>query len=177
MVAELRRASVRRLLGWSCLDALRRRRSSGKCSAKGQPTLCRTSFLAPIISLSRSRPPLLCLTMCAPLHPRESSLALLGVARSRPGTTVFLAVCSNTLQADCTSPTSENTEVWNTMITEFVQNGEFVEAIDLFIQLLKSKEVSLDVVTFLSVLTTASQSQDGRLGQQLHGYLIKGHCL
>jgi pentatricopeptide repeat protein len=60
------------------------------------------------------------------------------------------------------------------MITGFMQNGEFTEAIDLFIQILRSKEVPLDVVTFLSALTAASQSQDGRLGQQLHGYLIKG---
>ncbi|CAO2036385.1 unnamed protein product [Urochloa humidicola] len=68
----------------------------------------------------------------------------------------------------------KNTEVWNTMITGYVQNGKFTEAMDLFIQLLGSKEVPLDVVTFLSALTAASQSQDGRLGQQLHGYLIKG---
>jgi pentatricopeptide repeat protein len=71
--------------------------------------------------------------------------------------------------------TAKNTtEVWNTMITGFVQNGKFAEAINLFIQILGSKEVPLDVVTFLSALTMASQSQDGRLGQQLHGYLIKG---
>jgi pentatricopeptide repeat protein len=68
----------------------------------------------------------------------------------------------------------KNTEVWNTMITGYVQNGKFAEAMDLFIRLLGSKEVPLDVVTFLSALTAASQSQDGRLGQQLHGYLIKG---
>ncbi|GJN26540.1 hypothetical protein PR202_gb14477 [Eleusine coracana subsp. coracana] len=68
----------------------------------------------------------------------------------------------------------KNTEVWNTMITGYVQNGKFIEAIDLFIQMLRSKKVPLDVVTFLSALTAASQSQDGRLGQQLHGYLIKG---
>ncbi|KAJ1272625.1 hypothetical protein BS78_06G217600 [Paspalum vaginatum] len=68
----------------------------------------------------------------------------------------------------------KNTEVWNTMITGYVQNGRFVEAMDLFIRLLGSKEVPLDVVTFLSAITAASQSQDGRLGQQLHGYLIKG---
>ncbi|XP_062226629.1 pentatricopeptide repeat-containing protein At3g22150, chloroplastic-like [Phragmites australis] len=68
----------------------------------------------------------------------------------------------------------KNTEVWNTMITGYVQNGKFSEAMDLFNQLLGSREVPLDVVTFLSALTAASQSQDGKLGQQLHGYLIKG---
>ncbi|KAG0527318.1 hypothetical protein BDA96_06G223400 [Sorghum bicolor] len=68
----------------------------------------------------------------------------------------------------------KNTEVWNTMITGYVQNGKFAEAMDLVIRLMGSKEVPLDVVTFLSALTAASQSQDGRLGQQLHGYLIKG---
>ncbi|CAD6259722.1 unnamed protein product [Miscanthus lutarioriparius] len=68
----------------------------------------------------------------------------------------------------------KNTEVWNTMITGYVQNGKFAEAMDLVIRLMGSKEVPMDVVTFLSALTAASQSQDGRLGQQLHGYLIKG---
>ncbi|KAL6843859.1 hypothetical protein ACP4OV_026430 [Aristida adscensionis] len=68
----------------------------------------------------------------------------------------------------------KNTEVWNTMITGFVQNGKFSEAMDIFIRLLESREVPLDVVTFLSALTAVSQSQDGRLGQQLHGYLMKG---
>lgn len=67
----------------------------------------------------------------------------------------------------------KNTEVWNTMITGYVHNGKFAEAVGLFIRLLGSKEVPLDVVTFLSALTAASQSQDARLGQQLHGYLIK----
>ncbi|KAG8066129.1 hypothetical protein GUJ93_ZPchr0004g38587 [Zizania palustris] len=68
----------------------------------------------------------------------------------------------------------KNTEVWNTMITGYVQNGQFAEAIDLFSQILGSREVPLDVVTFLSALTAASQSQDVSLGRQLHGYLIKG---
>ncbi|BAF15688.1 pentatricopeptide repeat-containing protein At3g22150, chloroplastic [Oryza sativa Japonica Group] len=68
----------------------------------------------------------------------------------------------------------KNTEVWNTMITGYVQNGQFSEAIDLFSKILGSREVPLDVVTFLSALTAASQSQDVSLGQQLHGYLIKG---
>ncbi|VAH51405.1 unnamed protein product [Triticum turgidum subsp. durum] len=68
----------------------------------------------------------------------------------------------------------KNIEVWNTMITGYVQNGQFSEAMDLFIQILGSKEVPSDVVTFLSAITAASQSQDVRLGQQLHGYLMKG---
>ena len=68
----------------------------------------------------------------------------------------------------------KNIEVWNTMITGYVQNGQFSEAIDLFVQILGSKEVPSDVVTFLSAITAASQSQDGRLGQQLHCYLMKG---
>lgn len=68
----------------------------------------------------------------------------------------------------------KNIEVWNTMITGYVQNGQFSEAMDLFIQIMGSKGVPLDVVTFLSAITAASQSQDGKLGQQLHGYLMKG---
>ncbi|XP_020174591.1 pentatricopeptide repeat-containing protein At3g22150, chloroplastic [Aegilops tauschii subsp. strangulata] len=68
----------------------------------------------------------------------------------------------------------KNIEVWNTMITGYVQNGQFSEAMDLFIQIVGSKEVPSDVVTFLSAVTAASQSQDVRLGQQLHGYLMKG---
>uniref|UniRef100_A0ACD5UVE5 Uncharacterized protein n=1 Tax=Avena sativa TaxID=4498 RepID=A0ACD5UVE5_AVESA len=68
----------------------------------------------------------------------------------------------------------KNIEVWNTMITGYGQNGWVSEAMDLFIQILGSKEVPPDVVTFLSAITAASQSQDGRLGQQLHCYLMKG---
>ncbi|XP_020080985.1 pentatricopeptide repeat-containing protein At3g22150, chloroplastic-like [Ananas comosus] len=67
----------------------------------------------------------------------------------------------------------KNTEVWNTMINGHVQNGQYVEAIDLFLQILGSEAVNADGVTFLSSLMAISQLQDVKLGQQVHAYLIK----
>ncbi|XP_072955827.1 pentatricopeptide repeat-containing protein At3g22150, chloroplastic [Typha angustifolia] len=71
----------------------------------------------------------------------------------------------------------KNTEVWNTMMSGYVQNGQFIEAISLFIEILGSKVVAADTVTFLSSLIAVSQLQDVRLGRQLHGYLIKDKFL
>ncbi|KAK2992362.1 hypothetical protein RJ640_009873 [Escallonia rubra] len=67
-----------------------------------------------------------------------------------------------------------NTEVWNTMIAGYVQNNHPAEALDLFLQALESQDsVVLDDVTFLSALTAASQLQQLKFSEQLHGYLIK----
>uniref|UniRef100_A0A6V7QX48 Pentatricopeptide repeat-containing protein n=1 Tax=Ananas comosus var. bracteatus TaxID=296719 RepID=A0A6V7QX48_ANACO len=59
------------------------------------------------------------------------------------------------------------------MINGHVQNGQYVEAIDLFLQILGSEAVNADGVTFLSSLMAISQLQDVKLGQQVHAYLIK----
>ncbi|KAJ3707113.1 hypothetical protein LUZ61_010818 [Rhynchospora tenuis] len=66
-----------------------------------------------------------------------------------------------------------NTEVWNTMIAGYEQNGFYVEAIDLFIKLLHSDSINADTCTFLNTLMAISQLQDLRLGQQVHAYLLK----
>ncbi|KAJ4759013.1 Pentatricopeptide repeat-containing protein [Rhynchospora pubera] len=66
-----------------------------------------------------------------------------------------------------------NTEVWNTMIAGYEQNGFYVEAIDLFIKLLHSDSINADTCTFLTTLMAISQLQDLRLGQQVHAYLLK----
>ncbi|CAK9176444.1 unnamed protein product [Ilex paraguariensis] len=68
-----------------------------------------------------------------------------------------------------------NTEVWNTMIGAYVQNNRPIEALDLFLEALESQDdVLLDDVTYLSVLTAASQLQQLDFAQVLHAYIIKG---
>lgn len=67
----------------------------------------------------------------------------------------------------------KNTEVWNTMISAYVQNDCPAEGIELFAQALASEQTDLDDVTFLSVLMAVSQLQRLSLALQLHAYLIK----
>ncbi|WOL09503.1 hypothetical protein Cni_G18256 [Canna indica] len=67
----------------------------------------------------------------------------------------------------------KNTQVWNTMIGGYVQNGCYSEALALFVEILESDAVHSDTVTFLSSLMAVSQLQDLGLGQQIHAYLIK----
>ncbi|XP_071723678.1 pentatricopeptide repeat-containing protein At3g22150, chloroplastic [Rutidosis leptorrhynchoides] len=66
-----------------------------------------------------------------------------------------------------------NIEVWNTMIGGYVQNNSPEEGIRLFIQALKSDQIVLDDVTFLSVLTAVSQLQKLELANQMHAFVIK----
>lgn len=66
-----------------------------------------------------------------------------------------------------------NTEVWNTMLTGYVQNNRPLEVIDLFLQAIESGQTVLDDVTFLSVLSAISQLQQLDLARQFHGYIIK----
>ncbi|RWW89748.1 hypothetical protein BHE74_00001217 [Ensete ventricosum] len=67
----------------------------------------------------------------------------------------------------------KNTQVWNTMIGGYVQNGGHGEALALLVQILESNTVDPDAVTFLSSLMAVSQLQDLGLGKQIHAYLIK----
>ncbi|XP_074585276.1 pentatricopeptide repeat-containing protein At3g22150, chloroplastic [Curcuma longa] len=67
----------------------------------------------------------------------------------------------------------KNTQVWNTMISGYVQNGDYSKALALLIEILESSSVGADTVTFLSSLIAVSQMQDLQLGQQIHAYLIK----
>ncbi|CAI9093679.1 OLC1v1029237C1 [Oldenlandia corymbosa var. corymbosa] len=67
-----------------------------------------------------------------------------------------------------------NIEVWNSMVCGYVQNCHTIEAIHLFLRALDAQDaVSLDTVTFVSVLTAASQLQHLNFAQQLYAYLIK----
>ncbi|XP_078162677.1 tetratricopeptide repeat (TPR)-like superfamily protein [Carex rostrata] len=67
----------------------------------------------------------------------------------------------------------KNTEVWNTMIAGYEQNGFYVEAVDLFISLLGVDGINADRWTFPSTLMAVSQLQDLQLGQQVHALLLK----
>lgn len=67
----------------------------------------------------------------------------------------------------------KNVEVWNTMISGYVQNGFYVEALNLFIEALESENTTLDVLTFVTALTAASQLQQLSIGQQFHAQVIK----
>lgn len=66
-----------------------------------------------------------------------------------------------------------NTEVWNTMISAFVQNSCPLEGIKLFLQAVESEDAALDEVTLLSALAAASHLQMFELAEQLHAFVIK----
>ncbi|XP_038725994.1 pentatricopeptide repeat-containing protein At3g22150, chloroplastic-like isoform X2 [Tripterygium wilfordii] len=66
-----------------------------------------------------------------------------------------------------------NTEIWNTMIGEYVQRNCPLEGIGLFLHAMDSDNSILDDVSFLSALTAISQLQCLELAQQLHAYIIK----
>ncbi|KAL8161090.1 hypothetical protein V2J09_012579 [Rumex salicifolius] len=67
----------------------------------------------------------------------------------------------------------KNVEVWNTMISGYVQNNCYVEALDLFIEAMESEDTTLDVLTFVAALTAVSQLQQLSVGQQFHAQVIK----
>lgn len=70
-----------------------------------------------------------------------------------------------------------NTEVWNTMISGYVQNNRPVKALELFMEAAVKSEkhnvVLVDDVSFLSALTAASQLQQLNFAKRLHAYSIK----
>ncbi|KAL8147549.1 pentatricopeptide repeat-containing protein At3g22150, chloroplastic [Apium graveolens] len=70
-----------------------------------------------------------------------------------------------------------NTEVWNTMISGYVQNNRPLEALELFMEIAVKSEkhnvVMVDDVSFLSALTAASQLQQLNFAKRLHAYSIK----
>ncbi|KGN55492.2 pentatricopeptide repeat-containing protein At3g22150, chloroplastic [Cucumis sativus] len=66
-----------------------------------------------------------------------------------------------------------NTEVWNTMISAFVQNNFSLEGIQLFFQAVESEDAAIDEVTLLSAISAASHLQKFELAEQLHAFVIK----
>ncbi|XP_042506123.1 pentatricopeptide repeat-containing protein At3g22150, chloroplastic [Macadamia integrifolia] len=69
--------------------------------------------------------------------------------------------------------TERNIEVWNTMISGYVQNDHPAEGLNLFIKVLDLDKIIPDNVTFLTALTATSQLQQLDFGRQLHAYVIK----
>lgn len=70
-----------------------------------------------------------------------------------------------------------NTEIWNTMISAFVQNNCPLEGIQLFLQAMESEDAAFDEVTLLSALAAASHLQKFELAEQLHAFVIKNVAL
>lgn len=68
---------------------------------------------------------------------------------------------------------NKNTEVWNTMISCYVQNNCLLQGVDVFVQALESEEAVCDDVTFLSVISAVSQLQQIKLAQQIHAFVLK----
>ncbi|KAK9095701.1 hypothetical protein Scep_027170 [Stephania cephalantha] len=66
-----------------------------------------------------------------------------------------------------------NTEVWNTMIGGYVQNGCYEEGLDVFLRVLGLDDIVPDNVTFLAALTAISQLQRLEFGRQVHAYVVK----
>ncbi|KAJ4953764.1 hypothetical protein NE237_030596 [Protea cynaroides] len=69
--------------------------------------------------------------------------------------------------------TERNIEVWNTIISGYVQNDRPGESLNIFIKVLELDQIIPDNVTFLTALTAVSQLQQLDFGQQLHAYVIK----
>ncbi|GMH27142.1 hypothetical protein Nepgr_028985 [Nepenthes gracilis] len=67
----------------------------------------------------------------------------------------------------------KNPEVWNTMIGGYAQNYQYIEALELLIDALKSEHTSLDDLTFVAALNAVSQLQQLHIGKQVHAYIIK----
>ncbi|XP_009759868.1 pentatricopeptide repeat-containing protein At3g22150, chloroplastic [Nicotiana sylvestris] len=67
-----------------------------------------------------------------------------------------------------------NTEIWNSMISGYIQNNFPFKALDLFLGAVEAEDgVPIDDVTFVSALTATSQLQHLEFAQQLHACLIK----
>ncbi|KAM3305871.1 pentatricopeptide repeat-containing protein, chloroplastic [Capsicum chacoense] len=67
-----------------------------------------------------------------------------------------------------------NTEIWNSMISGYIQNNFPFKAVDLYLEAVKAKDaVTTDDVTFVSALMATSQLQHLEFAQQLHACLVK----
>ncbi|WMV53980.1 hypothetical protein MTR67_047365 [Solanum verrucosum] len=67
-----------------------------------------------------------------------------------------------------------NTEIWNSMISGYIQNNFPLKAVDLFLEAVEAEDaVTTDDVTYVSALMATSQLQHLEFAQQLHACLIK----
>ncbi|XP_015583452.1 pentatricopeptide repeat-containing protein At3g02330, mitochondrial isoform X1 [Ricinus communis] len=62
---------------------------------------------------------------------------------------------------------------WNSMLSGFLQNGECRKSIDVFLDMGRSEEVGFDQTTFAVVLKACSVLEDGGLGIQVHGLIVR----
>jgi pentatricopeptide repeat protein len=61
---------------------------------------------------------------------------------------------------------------WNTMISSFSQNDQFLEALS-FLHLMVHKGTKSDGVTFASVLPTCSHLEMLNRGKEIHAFALK----
>ncbi|KAL0381754.1 UNVERIFIED_CONTAM: putative pentatricopeptide repeat-containing protein [Sesamum angustifolium] len=66
-----------------------------------------------------------------------------------------------------------DTVLWTTMITGYDQNGEPIQALDVFAQMAMRKGVVLDPITLVSVVSACAQMFNLRAGRSVHGYMIR----
>ncbi|CAN6487019.1 unnamed protein product [Victoria cruziana] len=70
------------------------------------------------------------------------------------------------------SATERNTEIWNSMISGYIQNDYPDEALELFLQLLVSEQRP-DAVTVLGAVMAVSQVKQSEFCPQIHAYALK----
>ncbi|KDP37157.1 hypothetical protein JCGZ_06213 [Jatropha curcas] len=61
---------------------------------------------------------------------------------------------------------------WNAMISGYFQNGECIEGLKLFLQML-ALPIDPDLMTMTSVISACELLGDDRLGREIHGYVIR----
>ncbi|EEF44717.1 pentatricopeptide repeat-containing protein, putative [Ricinus communis] len=61
---------------------------------------------------------------------------------------------------------------WNAMISGYFENGECVEGLNLFLQMLELS-VDPDLMTMTSVISACELLGDDRLGREIHGYVVR----
>ncbi|KAL3640302.1 hypothetical protein CASFOL_015270 [Castilleja foliolosa] len=66
-----------------------------------------------------------------------------------------------------------DTVLWTTMITGYQQNNECVHALELFTRMAMEKEIMLDSIALVSILSACAQTFDLKSGKSVHGYMIR----
>ncbi|THG21555.1 hypothetical protein TEA_018144 [Camellia sinensis var. sinensis] len=66
---------------------------------------------------------------------------------------------------------------WNTIISGYTSNSEWLRALELFHEFLSVDRVGPDSVTLLSILPACAHLRNLQVGKQIHGYVIHHHRL
>ncbi|KAJ4968983.1 hypothetical protein NE237_015684 [Protea cynaroides] len=61
---------------------------------------------------------------------------------------------------------------WNSMITGYARNGDWFEAVDLFLTMQKVESFTPSPVTFLGLVLACGQARNLYMGESIHGLLI-----